>query len=278
MYETARGRPAIRRPAIRRSATRRSATRRRFAAFGAVLVVLGTVTTAVGVGGIMAPVLPAAADNGYGPGVGPQAPTQHWGGAYVLTGVPGYAYCICPGSASPTELPTTPVDPGRLSRQRRLHATARWPRWPTSPSAIRAPAIDRLLGEHNGRRHRTDRLRVGRRDNAAGQPRPGGPRRSDHRLDHHLRRAVDDQPDNDAALGVDLHNQPQLLGDGHRAECHRGRGGRPAAHRPRRPAVRRQPGQQLRVAGPTTNAAGQVSFRLEHRRRSPLGRPSRRRT
>ena len=59
----------------------------------------------------MAPVLPAAADNGYGPGAGPQAPTQHWGGAYVLTGVPGYAYCIFPGSASPTELPTTPWSP-----------------------------------------------------------------------------------------------------------------------------------------------------------------------
>ncbi|HEY1733635.1 MAG TPA: hypothetical protein VGG23_04235, partial [Acidimicrobiales bacterium] len=101
MHETTRRRPAI----------QRSATRRRFAAFGAILVVLGTVTTAVGVGGIVAPVLPAAADNGYGPGTGPQAPTQHWGGAYVLTGVPGYAYCIFPGSASPTELPTTPWSP-----------------------------------------------------------------------------------------------------------------------------------------------------------------------
>ena len=90
---------------------RRSAARRRFAAFGAILVVLGTVTTAVGVGEIVTPALPAAADNGYGPGTGPQAPTQHWGGAYVLTGVPGYAYCIFPGSASPAELPTTPWNP-----------------------------------------------------------------------------------------------------------------------------------------------------------------------
>ncbi|HEY5244114.1 MAG TPA: SpaA isopeptide-forming pilin-related protein, partial [Acidimicrobiales bacterium] len=79
--------------------------------FGAILVVLGTVTTAVGVGELAAAVSPAAADNGYGPGTGPQAPTQHWGGAYVLTGVPGYAYCIFPGSASPTELPTTPWNP-----------------------------------------------------------------------------------------------------------------------------------------------------------------------
>ncbi len=93
------------------TARRRSAARRRFAAFGAILVVLGTVTTAVGVGEIVTPALPAAADNGYGPGTGPQAPTQHWGGAYVLTGVPGYAYCIFPGSASPAELPTTPWSP-----------------------------------------------------------------------------------------------------------------------------------------------------------------------
>jgi uncharacterized surface anchored protein len=78
---------------------------------GAVLVVLGTVTAAVGVGEIVTPAQLAAADNGYGPGTGPQAPTQHWGGAYVLTGVPGYGYCIFPGSASPTELPTTPWSP-----------------------------------------------------------------------------------------------------------------------------------------------------------------------
>ena len=99
------------RSATRRPATRRLATRRRLAAFGAVLVVLGTVTAAVGVGEIVTPAQPAAADNGYGPGTGPQAPTQHWGGAYVLTGVPGYGYCIFPGSASPTELPTTPWSP-----------------------------------------------------------------------------------------------------------------------------------------------------------------------
>ncbi|HEX4081822.1 MAG TPA: SpaA isopeptide-forming pilin-related protein, partial [Acidimicrobiales bacterium] len=106
MHETTRQRSAT-----RRLATRRLATRRRLAALGAVLVVLGTVTAAVGVGEIVTPAQLAAADNGYGPGTGPQAPTQHWGGAYVLTGVPGYGYCIFPGSASPTELPTTPWSP-----------------------------------------------------------------------------------------------------------------------------------------------------------------------
>jgi len=75
------------------------------------LVVLGAVSAAVGVTELVAPAGPAAASNGYGPGVGPQAPSQHWGGAYVLTGVPGYAYCIDPGTASPTELPTTHWNP-----------------------------------------------------------------------------------------------------------------------------------------------------------------------
>ncbi|HVX20046.1 MAG TPA: SpaA isopeptide-forming pilin-related protein [Acidimicrobiales bacterium] len=85
--------------------------RRGLAAVGAVLVVLGAATGAVGVTQMLAPVGPAAASNGYGPGIGPQSPTQHWGGAYVLTGVPGYAYCIDPGTASPTELPTTHWSP-----------------------------------------------------------------------------------------------------------------------------------------------------------------------
>lgn len=43
--------------------------------------------------------------NGYGPGVGPQAPGQHWGGAYTLANVAGYAYCVQPGGADPLELP-----------------------------------------------------------------------------------------------------------------------------------------------------------------------------
>ncbi len=46
-----------------------------------------------------------AAANGYGPGVGPQEPGQHWGGAYTLANVTGYAYCIQPGGADPLELP-----------------------------------------------------------------------------------------------------------------------------------------------------------------------------
>lgn len=43
--------------------------------------------------------------NGYGPGVGPQDPGQHWGGAYTLANVAGYAYCVQPGGADPLQLP-----------------------------------------------------------------------------------------------------------------------------------------------------------------------------
>ncbi|HEX3946961.1 MAG TPA: hypothetical protein VHW47_04615, partial [Acidimicrobiales bacterium] len=83
----------------------RNRGRRLFASLGALLVLAGTATAAVGVTQIVSPATVAAAANGYGPGVGPQSPSQHWGGAYVLTGVPGYAYCIDPGTASPAELP-----------------------------------------------------------------------------------------------------------------------------------------------------------------------------
>jgi len=56
-------------------------------------------------------VQPLAAANGYGPGVGVQTPSHHWGGAYTLANVPGYAYCIQPGSADPIELPTDQWSP-----------------------------------------------------------------------------------------------------------------------------------------------------------------------
>jgi Prealbumin-like fold domain len=52
-----------------------------------------------------------AAANGYGPGVGPQNPGQHWGGAYTLANVGGYAYCIQPGGADPLELPADQWSP-----------------------------------------------------------------------------------------------------------------------------------------------------------------------
>ncbi len=54
---------------------------------------------------------PRPAANGYGPGLGVQTPGQHWGGAYTLANVPGYAYCILPGSADPVELPTAQWSP-----------------------------------------------------------------------------------------------------------------------------------------------------------------------
>jgi hypothetical protein len=57
------------------------------------------------------PAAPHGAANGYGPGLGTQTPGQHWGGAYTLANVPGYAYCIDPGSADPIELPTDQWSP-----------------------------------------------------------------------------------------------------------------------------------------------------------------------
>ena len=92
--------------------TRRLGGRGRvLAALGVSIMCLGATSITVGITDLAAPATPAGAANGYGPGIGPQAPTQHWGGAYVLTGVPGYAYCIDPGTASPTELPTTHWNP-----------------------------------------------------------------------------------------------------------------------------------------------------------------------
>src|SRR5487761_1271115 len=79
--------------------------RRGLTALGALCTVCSLVPLYVGTSGATAPPL-AAADNGYGPGDGPQSPGTHWGGAYVLQGVPGYAYCIAPGAADPVELPT----------------------------------------------------------------------------------------------------------------------------------------------------------------------------
>jgi hypothetical protein len=56
-------------------------------------------------------VVPEAGANGYGPGLGPQSLGQHWGGAYTLANVAGYAYCIEPGGADPVELPTDQWSP-----------------------------------------------------------------------------------------------------------------------------------------------------------------------
>lgn len=67
---------------------------------GALLVTMGAVL-------FVLPAATASATNAYGPGLGPQTPGTHWGGAYILQGVPGYAYCIDPGSADPVELPST---------------------------------------------------------------------------------------------------------------------------------------------------------------------------
>ncbi|MGH9093490.1 MAG: MSCRAMM family protein, partial [Acidimicrobiales bacterium] len=57
------------------------------------------------------PALSGAPANGYGPGVGAQAPGQHWGGGYTLANVAGYAYCIEPGGADPLQLPTDQWSP-----------------------------------------------------------------------------------------------------------------------------------------------------------------------
>jgi len=82
----------------------------RLAGIGVLLVVYGAL--AIGVLSIGPPAAfatgrPAAplATNGFGPGLGTQSPTRHWGGAYTLAGVPGYAYCIDPGYADPFQLP-----------------------------------------------------------------------------------------------------------------------------------------------------------------------------
>lgn len=76
-----------------------------------VLMLLGVLTTTVGLmltalasSDAMLPAPRAGASNVYGPGVGPQYPSLHWGGAYVLQGVPGLGYCIEPDDADPIEL------------------------------------------------------------------------------------------------------------------------------------------------------------------------------
>lgn len=74
---------------------------------GSTLVTSGFLWRTTGPAGASATApRPLTSVNGYGPGIGTQNPGQHWGGAYTLEGVPGYAYCIEPGGADPLELPT----------------------------------------------------------------------------------------------------------------------------------------------------------------------------
>lgn len=54
----------------------------------------------------------AYATNTFGPGVGTQNPYGYWGGAYILTGVSGDAFCISPGAASPPQIPNAQYVPG----------------------------------------------------------------------------------------------------------------------------------------------------------------------
>lgn len=79
--------------------------RRVVATLGALVTLIGCTYAGWGTLGLVASASPAGATNGYGPGIGPQSPGSHWGGAYVLQGVPGYGYCIEPGDADPVELP-----------------------------------------------------------------------------------------------------------------------------------------------------------------------------
>ncbi len=80
-------------------------------ALATLLVAGGIGSIAAGIDQLASPATVAGAANGYGPGVGPQTPTGHWGGAYVLQGVPGYGYCIQPGAADPIELSATTWSP-----------------------------------------------------------------------------------------------------------------------------------------------------------------------
>lgn len=76
-------------------------------AVGAALVAVGAISSPSSSAAASTSVAsPRSSVNGYGPGIGSQDPGQHWGGAYTLQGVPGYAYCIEPGGADPLELPT----------------------------------------------------------------------------------------------------------------------------------------------------------------------------
>lgn len=94
----------------RRPGRRHPATGRAVAA-GLMLLGCGAVSLGLGLqgpstAGAAGPVpFAGAAANGYGPGVGPQSPGLHWGGAYTLANVAGYAYCVQPGGADPLELP-----------------------------------------------------------------------------------------------------------------------------------------------------------------------------
>ena len=77
----------------------------------AVITTLGVSATVLGVSSVLAPSLPASAANGFGPGNGPQGAGQHWGGAYTLQNVAGYAYCIQPGAAGPDQIPNDQYSP-----------------------------------------------------------------------------------------------------------------------------------------------------------------------
>ena len=77
----------------------------------AVITTLGVSATVLGVSSALAPSLPASAANGFGPGNGPQGAGQHWGGAYTLQNVAGYAYCIQPGAAGPDQIPNDQYSP-----------------------------------------------------------------------------------------------------------------------------------------------------------------------
>lgn len=84
---------------------------RRARLIGPALLLAGLGSSAAGALEIAAPAATAGAANSYGPGDGGQNPSGHWGGAYVLQGVPGYGYCIQPGDADPVELPYTQWSP-----------------------------------------------------------------------------------------------------------------------------------------------------------------------
>jgi len=77
----------------------------------AVITTLGVSATGLGVSSVLAPSLPASAANSFGPGNGPQGAGQHWGGAYTLQNVAGYAYCIQPGAAGPDQIPNDQYSP-----------------------------------------------------------------------------------------------------------------------------------------------------------------------
>lgn len=85
--------------------------RRAIRSIAAGITALGISVTALGVSSVIAPSLPASAANSFGPGIGPQGGGQHWGGAYVLQNVPGYAYCIQPGAAGPDQIPNDQYSP-----------------------------------------------------------------------------------------------------------------------------------------------------------------------